>query len=291
MKKYMSRMFLIVSVLSMIMVLTGCSSNKTGDTPALEGKPIQSVVENEVETEEGVVEDSDLLVESDGSYESIEELFRNTDLNWNQSESYSNAVSAFGNSIGKATFDTLDSVFGADRARFSVAYMDEDAIPELLCGLGDNHPCGIHVFKYDADTDSVVWVGEFGSYGNMSFSEKKNRIYSSYGNNGLFHSYISKIEGGKPVLVDVLCKDGNGLRYDGEAYFHNPSLPDYTGTRTETGEDPDYYDDYNDNWKITEEEFKRIESEAMLAESVDWVSVRYKSMSLVKLKDDGDNFK
>lgn len=275
----------------MVVLLSGCSGDKSGDIPTLEGEPIQSIVENNVETESEAGEGTDTITNPEGPFESIEDLFKNTDPNWNESESYVKAVNAFNNSIGKATFDTLDSVYGYDHARFSIAYIDEDDIPELLCGLGDNHTCGIHVFKYDAGTDSVVCVGEFGSSGNMSFSEKKNRIHSSYGNNGLFHSYISKIEDGKPVLVDVLCEDGNGMKYDGVAYFHNPTLPALTGTRTETGEDPDYYDDYNDNWKITEEEFYKLEKEAMLAESDEWINVSYDSMSVVELKDDGETFK
>lgn len=68
--------------------------------------------------------------------------------------------------------------------RFSLAYIDEDDIPELLIHQGSDHACGVEIYAYldgglvNVSTEDTP--AAFGVYGSLSYAEKGNRIASNY---------------------------------------------------------------------------------------------------------------
>ena len=58
----------------------------------------------------------------------------------------------------------------------SVAYIDNNDIPEMLVCYESHHVDGGCIYTYDVDTDKVIYCGEFSSYGFFSYSERNNVI-------------------------------------------------------------------------------------------------------------------
>lgn len=266
---------LSVALISAV-ALCGCGNAKDVEIPELVGEPINEAPNTE---QDAVSTQEDISASTDGVYASIADIFKYADETWNESEAYIEAVTAYDEASRNGSFEKP----GYGSIKYYIAYIDEDDIPELLYGYGTEHIAGITVCTYDTESKQVERIGEFGSYGSISFSEKKNRILSSYGNQGLFHFYISSVTDYKPDLVDVLCTDGNGFRYEEDAYFHNPQLPDFDGTRDSGGGgDPDYHGDYEEEWLISEEEYNRILAQDMCASLEDLVYVHYDNMYGIK---------
>ena len=266
---------LSVALISAV-ALCGCGNAKDVEIPELAGEPIKDNLNSEQDT---VNAQEDISESTDGVYASVADIFKYADESWNESEAYIEAVMAYDEASKDGSFE--DPGYGS--IKYYIAYIDEDDIPELLYGYGTEHIAGITVCTYDYETKQVVRIGEFGSYGSISIAEKKNRILSSYGNQGLFHFYVSSMTDYKPVLVDVLCIDGGGMRYEGDAYFHNPQVPNLDGTRDSGGgEDPDYHGDYEEEWLISEEEYNRILAQDMCTSLEDLVYVHYDNMYGIK---------
>ncbi len=141
-------------------------------------------------------------------FASITEYFRQCDKNRNESGEYQDAVRAYENALGEETISLLIEESGGDPCypRISSGYVDEDDVPELFLAIGDYHTSGVYVFTYLPDTEDVVRVGEFSSYGHMSYVEKGNRIRSQYGSMGSFITMYTKIADGKPGLVGSVAK-------------------------------------------------------------------------------------
>ncbi|MCR5719782.1 MAG: hypothetical protein K6F84_04375 [Lachnospiraceae bacterium] len=290
--KFISKMKPVVLFAMMTILISACAQDENDTVTELEGESIiEPIVESIAEEEENIAVYSE---NEFVTYESISDLFKGTDLNWNESEAYQNAVSAYETCIGLDSFgDEEGKVLKHDMARFKVAYIDEDDIPELAICFGTLRGCGIHIFKYDPELNETRWIGEYGYDGFCYYTEKKNRIGASYGGMGLFHYYVSKIEDYKPVLIDVTCYDGNGFQWGpeaGEYYFHKPSLPDLTGAKLEDGSEPDYYEDFEREWMISAEECARLDDEDMCTAGIQSTQFHYDEMKPAKFKDGGKTF-
>jgi len=66
----------------------------------------------------------------------------------------------------------------SDKIRFTLAYIDDDDIPELILSEGDYHGAGVRVFFYDTENKKAVDLGEsFGENGGFYYFYKKGVIY------------------------------------------------------------------------------------------------------------------
>lgn len=95
--------------------------------------------------------------------------------------------------------------------RFKLVFIDEDDIPELLIFLDDCHAAGVEVFTYT--DDSVVGVGEFGSFGKMQYVERSGMIFDHFMGQGEAHTYFFRMEGGEARQVSYLHSWPDNSRY------------------------------------------------------------------------------
>ena len=163
-------------------------------------------------------------------YSSFTDLSKLTDPNWNEDTAYQEALAGYDSFIGENTIAALKEnyEYGLGLARFAIAYINEDDIPEVLICFDNRHTCGMHIFTWIPDEKRVVFVGTFSSFGEVLYVEKQNRITSQYGNGGYFFNYISAISAnGKPELIRVNLLDGTGRNgQTGIICYENLPIPE-----------------------------------------------------------------
>ena len=84
-------------------------------------------------------------------------------------------------------------------ARFSLVFVDDNDIPELLLMEDDCHAEGVKVFTYYQD--QVVELGAFGSFGLMQYVERAGLIFSHYMGHGESDNDFFEIKEGQAVLI------------------------------------------------------------------------------------------
>ena len=95
---------------------------------------------------------------------------------------------------------TQDSKDGKGQgARFSLVFVDDNDIPELLLMEDDCHAKGVKVFTYYQD--QVVELGAFGSFGLMQYVERAGLIFSHYMGHGESDNDFFEIKEGQAVLI------------------------------------------------------------------------------------------
>ena len=266
----------VLAIMSAVLLLTGCgSSENLIDYDVLD--ELQTV-QDDKETEEDPVEEeiiSEPLVEDSGEeeiadqsggyvqiygrkYASVEEMFRQTDANWNTSDDYTDAIAAYAEVFNDINTGEMD--FGTDELRVEAAYIDGDDIPEFLVSFGNYHICGVHVYRYDVAEGGVTHIGEFGSFGVMSYYERSSLIECYYGNMGCYTYYLSEVKGNEVKLKDSWLIDGSGIVTEEIRYYHGYFIPDmYNGSREdfENNQSSELFLNFevDDSHQISEEEF------------------------------------
>ncbi len=109
-----------------------------------------------------------------------------------------------------------DEISNLKYARFSLAYIDDDDIPELLVCYGDSHADTVSVYKVGSEKDLIL-LGRFGETGTIKYCEKANLIESSAGGMGVWHSLFYRILDHECIL---------------DSWFY--SIEKYTDKETET---------------------------------------------------------
>ena len=84
-------------------------------------------------------------------------------------------------------------------ARFSLVFVDDNDIPELLMMEDDCHSKGVKVYTYYQD--QVVELGAFGSFGLMQYVERAGLIFSNYKGHGESDNDFFEIKEGQAVLI------------------------------------------------------------------------------------------
>ena len=84
-------------------------------------------------------------------------------------------------------------------ARFSLVFVDDNDIPELLLMEDDCHAEGVKVYTYYQD--QVVELGSFGSSGLMQYVERAGLIFSHYMGHGESDNDFFEIKEGQAVLI------------------------------------------------------------------------------------------
>jgi hypothetical protein len=244
-------------------LLTGCVSHTPDDVATVE---FEKVTIEEKPEAPAAAATSDENMEMKSAFDSVSELFKETDPEWNESEEYTKAVSSYEASWGEILEDGIKNHGEYAVPRVEVGYIDEDGIPELLLSYGDYHVAGVCVYTYDPSDDKPVYIGEFSSFGRMTYAKKKNRILSSYGNGGYYTRYYTKIENHRPVLVGCILDDNSWIRIEKQLYYYGFDMPEWVdGSREafrDNGTDELAIDiDDSDEYLITEEEYKIKDSE------------------------------
>lgn len=84
-------------------------------------------------------------------------------------------------------------------SRFTLAYIDDDEVPELLLIEAYCHAAGVKVFTFYQDT--VVELGEFGSFGRMQYVERGGMIFDHFTGQGEQNTNFYRVEEGKAELI------------------------------------------------------------------------------------------
>ena len=84
-------------------------------------------------------------------------------------------------------------------ARVTLAFIDDDNVPELILIENKSHATGVKVDTYSQE--SVIEIGEFGSMGSMQYVERGGMILSGWSGMGECDSNFYQVEGGEAKLV------------------------------------------------------------------------------------------
>lgn len=105
-----------------------------------------------------------------------------------------------------------------ERAKFSLAFIDDDEVPELLVFEDNSHAAGVDVYTYYQD--EVTELGEFGSSGEMQYVERGGMIFSNFTGMGEAFSMFFRLDEGTADLVNSLHSrsDYEGWTYVGDCY-------------------------------------------------------------------------
>ncbi len=233
---HMHRYNKVIIILLLISFLTACANSKqipnnitdvkvediASDTSTSNGKDDSSNTKAVKEQIEVTADDTQFLK----SFSAISEMFAELDTNYSLDYSlYMEAIRAYDEQIDAIKADEIREYYGnIGELRVSFGYVDEDIIPELFIAAETIHVFGVNVYTYDSSKKEVVWLGEFSSFGSMTYVEQKNRIVSSYGSNGFYMHMFSAIEQNKPVLVGSVAEYMNLA----ELYFARYPVPEGT---------------------------------------------------------------
>lgn len=106
--------------------------------------------------------------------------------------------------------NALKSVQSDIDTGFELAYINSDSIPELVYNVSSSHSSGAHVYTYVNGELTKLYccsspdydIEEFGQFGHMYYSEKKNLVIDYYMNQGCISFGVHKIEYDELVLLD-----------------------------------------------------------------------------------------
>ena len=259
--------------------LTGCSDLPDNDTETSKLVIMDDSL-NQYNAEN--VNDINNSVE-DVEIKSIIDLFKYTDPKWNQEDDYLTAVEGYNSGYEAILADGKKRHSESFEPHFAVAYINNDDIPELLVSYGTTHFDGICVYTYDLDDNKVEYVGEFSTYGQFAYNEKKNIMNSTYGNHGFFLSIFSTIKDGKVNLNGAIISDESGHNgLDVKHYYYGFPVPDWMDGRRESfeiygngDETFDVYMSLSDDYLISYEDYNKNFETLMGGSSDEIINVNY----------------
>lgn len=88
---------------------------------------------------------------------------------------------------------------GFQGPKFTLIYLNDDEIPELVIVDDLRHASGANYYIYE--DGEVVFVGEYGQYGGSSYAEKASMIFGEYDGAEVAHYWTYRIEGTKEILL------------------------------------------------------------------------------------------
>lgn len=170
---------------------TGAMSKSSGEKGSASGRPGNADAESLREGE--LLEDMEREEEMASSADMAEARKQSKSEDMQQAP-YARAYLEF------LTEYTQDSKDGKGQgARFSLVFVDDNDIPELLLMEDDCHAKGVKVFTYYQD--QVVELGAFGSFGLMQYVERAGLIFSHYMGHGESDNDFFEIKEGQAVLI------------------------------------------------------------------------------------------
>ncbi len=207
----------------------------------------------------------------------ISEYLKTTDNDYLQNESDyldTAAISAYESFIPEEVKRLKTLVGGSGGIRFALGLVDEDDIPELFIGYETRTPCGILIYTYDPANDRVIPLGEFSQFGFCYYTEKRNSIWSQYGNQGFYRLYFSEIKDGSIRLIGTL------LDNDTEYYANFPAPEGETGEKSTIT----HYGNPGDEYRVSEDEFWKVYDEYQRSDGKDGTRIlkmSYEDMTII----------
>ncbi len=139
-------------------------------------------------------------VKSDGKWGIIQLLYNSTAVEDEvliKNDSTSNDLKEY----AEAYYDFLrnEIELASSTSKFLLGYIDEDNIPELFVSSGNFHVAKVSLYSYY--NGSISFIGEYGEYGDMFYSEKNNLFYGHWQNMGYSSFYVFKIENGSEFMI------------------------------------------------------------------------------------------
>ncbi len=209
---YMKKRRILGIIISICLLLEGCGvdNDNTGGSRQ-EPQPEDAVTESALE---GGVSGKGMehKAEDAGSENEIEQIAEDTEkeeASWSD-VSYTTAYQRFLEAYVKEENEYTH------RARIMLALIDDDNVPELLLIEDYIHPAGVKVYTYYQE--SVVELGEFGSFGSMQYVERGGMIFSGYSGMGESYAGFFRMEDGEAKLVcsirDYEPFDGSPKTYE-----------------------------------------------------------------------------
>lgn len=280
------RKFRFLAVLSLATLLMSCGSKDAAKNTAPTEKSEAVVTSAGEQGGENNGEDNPEPGPMDPAteFDSVTELFRQTDPEWNESEEYQKVVKAYTDKLPQL-LEPHEKNEG-ENPRFQVAYIDNDDIPELLISYGSYHVLGVNIYTYDSESGRIAGLGEFGEFGNFSYGHKSGKLRTCYGGQGYFTTYISEKIGCSVVLRDVWIEDGSFVRIEEMQYFHGfPTKDGINGSidSFEMADDEDLPYETLLQYAVSEEEINSLEENWSGVSKDKIVRVHYDDM--YKLKD------
>ncbi len=133
----------------------------------------------------------------------------------------------------KNNYETWEK-FNADNLKYDLVYINNDDIPELVLGYGDNHVC--RMFILTSDGNSVYNLGYYGDSGTVRYVPHKNILYDCAGGQGFFrHAFLSIAKDGM-IIKNAAISDTHTL----EAHYYILDTSKYVGS----------YLEISDSWKL-----------------------------------------
>ena len=250
-----------LAVLSLANLLLSCGGKDATKNAAPTGKSETDVTSagEQNGTESGEENLKPGPIEPASEFDSVTDLFRQTDKEWNESEQYQKAVKAYAEKLPRLIEEHVKKE--GETPRFQAAHIDNDGIPELLISYGNYHVTGVHIYSYDSESGRIAGLGEFGEFGDFSYGDKSGKIMTSYGSQGYFTVYISEKLGSSVVLRDVWIEDGSFFKKEEMMYFHGFPLKDGVNGSIDSfemaGEEDLPYDTLLE-YEVSEEEIKSL---------------------------------
>ena len=156
--------------------------------------------------------------------------------------------------------------FTTDNLKYDLFYIDDDNIPEVVIGYGDNHVCGMYILSTDGN--KVYNLGMHGESGRINYCPRKNLFFVSYGNQGFFRGLFLTIHNKKVEIKNAHISDGHtvGMHYyiidkaKYSGYSLNNRGDKLEGTYTYDGDMnlfDDLWDDY-ESYEVDKQEFNEM---------------------------------
>lgn len=184
-------------VISICLLFSGCGvDNENTDTSPQETQQ-EAVAESALDDGAGA-KDAEQAAENAGSENETEQAAEDA-----EKEESAEETAWIGRSYMEAYQRFLESYVKESKyvqwARITLAFIDDDNVPELLLIEDYNHPAGVKVYTYYQE--SVIELGEFGSIGSMQYVERGGMIYSGWSGMGEGVSDFYRMEDGEAKLV------------------------------------------------------------------------------------------
>ncbi|MBQ3150134.1 MAG: hypothetical protein IJB86_02685 [Clostridia bacterium] len=138
-----------------------------------------------------------------------------------------------------------DTDFGNFKAaNFTLRYIDSDDIPELLINDGDFHASGVYIVTFV--NGELVENEGVGSWGQISFVEKENRIITGFAGMSTAITDVYRLEKG------LLVKTWTGEMSEGAPYLENTEKYSVNGVTVSKEKFESDYKKYADSQNETE---------------------------------------
>ena len=92
--------------------------------------------------------------------------------------------------------------------RFTLAYIDDNDIPELIEAGAGRHNAAANIYTWDEEKEEIISLGGFGDYGQTHYAERTGMIWGSHSiNGGYMTNWLSELKDGKVTQIRNLWLD------------------------------------------------------------------------------------